>query len=110
MVFGKQENSAVGYNRRYRGKRSYDPLLCIEANSSYLWDTELRPGNAGTWDGSLEIPFFELPRRVTAFTFLERHQLFRFIPFSRNEQVCDEPQGYGVNFLQHLAQRTTTGT
>ena len=27
----------------------------IEANSSYLWDTELRPGNAGTWDGSVEL-------------------------------------------------------
>jgi hypothetical protein len=54
-VFGRQEQSAVGYNPRYRGKRSYNPLLCIEANSSYLWDTELRPGNAGTWDGSVEL-------------------------------------------------------
>ena len=54
-VFGKQEDAAVGYNPRYRGKRSYDPLLCIEANSSYLWDAELRPGNAGTWDGAVEV-------------------------------------------------------
>ena len=54
-VFGRQENAAVGYNPRYRGKRSYNPLLCIEANSSYLWDTELRPGNAGTWEGSVEL-------------------------------------------------------
>jgi Transposase DDE domain group 1 len=54
-VFGKQEHAAVGYNPRYRGKRSYDPLLCFEANSSYLWDTELRPGNAGTWDASPEV-------------------------------------------------------
>jgi hypothetical protein len=52
-VFGRQQNAEVGYNPRYRGKRSYNPLLCIEANSSYLWDTELRPGNAGTWDGSV---------------------------------------------------------
>jgi hypothetical protein len=37
-VFGHQEGSAVGYNPRYRGKRSYDPLLCLEANSSFLWD------------------------------------------------------------------------
>lgn len=51
-VFGSQEGAAVGYNPRYRGKRSYDPLLCLEANSSFLWDTELRPGNAGTWAGS----------------------------------------------------------
>ncbi len=51
-VFGRQEGAEVGYNPRYRGKRSYDPLLCLEANSSFLWDTELRPGNAGTWAGS----------------------------------------------------------
>ena len=51
-VFGFQEGAAVGYNPRYRGKRSYDPLVCVEANSGFLWDTELRPGNAGTWAGS----------------------------------------------------------
>ena len=54
-VFGRQEGTAVGYNPRYRGKRSYDPLLCLEANSSFLWDTELRPGDAGTWAGSREL-------------------------------------------------------
>jgi hypothetical protein len=64
-VFGRQEHAEVGYNPRYRGKRSYNPLLCIEANSSYLWDTELRPGNAGTWDGSVEwmaTCFLNVPR------------------------------------------------
>ena len=45
-VFGRQEGAAVGYNPRYRGKRSSDPLLCLEANSSFLWDTELRHGDA----------------------------------------------------------------
>lgn len=54
-VFGHQEGAEVGYNPRYRGKRSYDPLLCVEANSTFLWDTELRRGNAGTWDGSPEL-------------------------------------------------------
>jgi len=54
-VFGRQEGAAVGYNPRYRGKRSYDPLLCLEANSSFLCDTELRPGDAGTWAGSVEL-------------------------------------------------------
>ncbi|HET9101587.1 MAG TPA: transposase [Acidobacteriaceae bacterium] len=48
-VFGRQEHAEIGY----RGKKSDDPLLCIEANSSYLWDVELRSGNAGTWDGSV---------------------------------------------------------
>jgi Transposase DDE domain group 1 len=50
--FGHQEGAEVGYNPRYRGKRSYDPLLCLEANSSFLWDVELRRGDAGTWAGS----------------------------------------------------------
>lgn len=54
-TFGHQDGAVVGYNPRYRGKRSYHPLLCIEANSSYLWDAELRAGNAGTWDGSVEL-------------------------------------------------------
>ena len=54
-VFGHQDGAEVGYNPRYRGKRSYNPLLCMEANSSYLWDAQLRAGNAGTWDGSPEM-------------------------------------------------------
>lgn len=54
-VFGHQDGAEVGYNPRYRGKRSYSPLLCMEANSSYLWSAQLRRGNAGTWDGSLEL-------------------------------------------------------
>ena len=28
-VFGHQEGASVGYNPRYRGKRSYQPLLCL---------------------------------------------------------------------------------
>jgi hypothetical protein len=66
-VFGRQQSAEVGYNPRYRGKRSYNPLLCIEANSSYLWDTELRPGNAGTWEGSVELLatcFANMPRDI----------------------------------------------
>ena len=54
-VFGHQDGAEVGYNPRYRGKRSYNPLLCMEANSSYLWDAELRRGNAGTWDSTPEL-------------------------------------------------------
>jgi hypothetical protein len=66
-VFGRQEGAEVGYNPRYRGKRSYDPLLCLEANSAFLWDTELRPGNAGTWAGSdalLASCFLSLPTDI----------------------------------------------
>ena len=55
IVFGNQQDAAIGYNPRYRGKKSYDPLLCMEANSFFLWDAELRPGKAGTCDGILEV-------------------------------------------------------
>jgi len=54
-VFGHQEGAEVGYNPRFRGKRSYDPLLCLEANSSFLWDVEQRRGDTGTWAGSEEL-------------------------------------------------------
>lgn len=54
-LFGHQEGAEVGYNPHYRGKRSYDPLLCVEASSSFLWDVELRRGDAGTWAGSEEL-------------------------------------------------------
>ncbi len=54
-VFGHQEQATVGYNPRYRGRRSYHPLLCVEANSSYLCDALLRPGHASTWTGSVEM-------------------------------------------------------
>jgi len=54
-VFGHQEGAEVGYNPRYRGQRSYDPLLCLEANSSFLRDVELRRGDAGRCSGSEEL-------------------------------------------------------
>jgi hypothetical protein len=66
-VFGHQDGAEVGYNPRYRGKRSYNPLLCIEANSSYLWDTELRAGNTGTWDGSVDSWILVLPMCLPTF-------------------------------------------
>jgi hypothetical protein len=65
-VFGNQDGAEVGYHPKYRGKRSYNPLLCLEANSSFFWSAELRPGNAGTWEGSpalLETCFAIVPRR-----------------------------------------------
>jgi hypothetical protein len=50
-----RKGAAVDYNPRYRGKRSYDPLLCLESNSSFLWDVELRRRDAGTWAGGEEL-------------------------------------------------------
>ena len=71
-VFGKQHGAEVGYNPKYRGKRSYHPLLCLEARSSFLWGAELRPGNAGTWEGSpalLETSFALVPPEIRELRF-----------------------------------------
>ena len=71
-VFGRQDGAEVGYNPKYRGKRSYNPLLCVEANSSFLWDAELRPGNAGVWEGSpalLETSFAAVPPEIRELRF-----------------------------------------
>ena len=71
-VFGHQDGAAVGYNPKYRGKRSYNPLLCVEANSSFLWDAELRPGNAGVWEGSpalLDTSFVNVPPEIRELRF-----------------------------------------
>jgi hypothetical protein len=91
-VFGYQEGAEVGYNPRYRGKRSYDPLLCVEANSSLLWDTELRPGNAGSWVGSEEL----------------LASCFLAIPTDIRELRCRADAGFGFNpvleMLENKAQ------
>ena len=36
-VFGRQQKAEVGYNPRYRGKRSYNPLLCLEAKTPPIY-------------------------------------------------------------------------
>jgi hypothetical protein len=80
-VFGHQDGAEVGYNPRYRGKRSYNPLVCMEANSSDLWDAELRRGNAGTWDGSIEL----------------MNRCFANVPADIRELRVRADAGFGVN-------------
>jgi len=88
-VFGHQEGAAVGYNPRYRGKRSYDPLLCLESNSSFLWDAELRAGDAGTWAGSTEL----------------LASCFGSLPQDIRELRCRADAGFGYHpVLEHLEQ------
>jgi hypothetical protein len=54
-VFGHQERAEVGYNPRYRGKRSYQPLLAVESNSAHLWGTRLRGGKTDPHSGTAEL-------------------------------------------------------
>jgi hypothetical protein len=54
-VYGRQEGAEVGYNPRHRGKRSYQPLLGVEANSAHLCAARLQPGNIDPHSGTVEL-------------------------------------------------------
>jgi hypothetical protein len=45
-VYGRQEQSAVGYNPKKRGRRSYLPLLCFEGQSADVFSGSYHPGDA----------------------------------------------------------------
>jgi hypothetical protein len=51
-VFGRQEATEVGYNRRYRGKRSYAPILSSEGRVGLSLGMELRSGNVHSSTGA----------------------------------------------------------
>ena len=55
VVYGDQEGAERGYNPTKRGRRSYHPLLCFEGESQQFWEGELRPGNAHTASGALDL-------------------------------------------------------
>ncbi|MEW5897524.1 MAG: IS1380 family transposase [Nanoarchaeota archaeon] len=52
-VFGHQQAAEMGYNPRYRGKRSYAPLISSEGRTGFSLSMELRSGNIhpakGAW-------------------------------------------------------------
>jgi hypothetical protein len=102
-VFGHPDGAEVGYNPRYRGKRSYDPLLCMEANSSFLWDGELRPGNAGSWSGSVElldVSFANVPPEI-------REVLVRADAGFGFDPIFDGLEGLGAEYA--VVARLTPG-
>lgn len=51
-VFGHQESVAVGFNRKYRGKRSYAPILSSEGRFGFSLGMELRSGNVHSTTGA----------------------------------------------------------
>lgn len=69
VVYGKQEQARIGYNPRKRGRPSYHPLLCFEGQSKDFWHGELRPGDAHTASGTLDLLqacFTKIPAGVRA--------------------------------------------
>jgi hypothetical protein len=55
VVYGNQEQARIGYNPVKRGRPSYHPLLCFEGQSKDFWHGELRPGDAHTATGTLDL-------------------------------------------------------
>jgi hypothetical protein len=55
VVYGQQEKAKIGYNPLKRGRPSYHPLLCFEGQSKDFWQGELRPGDAHTATGTLDL-------------------------------------------------------
>jgi len=51
---GRTEGSAIGYNRKRRGARSYYPLLCTVAQTGQFLDFLHRPGNVHDSNGACD--------------------------------------------------------
>ena len=54
-LYGHQEYARIGYNPRKRGRPSYHPLVCFEGQTKDCWHGELRPGDAHTAWGTVEL-------------------------------------------------------
>lgn len=52
-VFGNQQGAEVGYNARYRGRKSYHPLFAFDGNTRGFLHAQLRPGNALSAEGMI---------------------------------------------------------
>jgi len=86
-VYGRQEKSAVGYNPKKRGRRSYLPLLCFEGQSADVFSGSYHPGDAQPAPVTrplLESVFRRLPShirpvRVRADAAFYDHEIVEFI-------------------------------
>jgi hypothetical protein len=43
-LYGHQQGARIGYNPKKKGRPSYHPLLCFEAQRQEFWHASLRPG------------------------------------------------------------------
>lgn len=57
LVYGDHEGARRAYNPRRRGAKSYEPLVCFEANSGLFWNSLQRAG--GTVSAAEVVPFLE---------------------------------------------------
>ena len=59
-VYGHQEQAAVGFNPKKRGRPSYLPLLCVEGQTGDCWAADYHPGN--THVATVTIPLWDAAR------------------------------------------------
>ena len=45
VIYNKLQLARVGYNPKKQGRRSYRPLLCLEAHVQQFWYGSLRPAD-----------------------------------------------------------------
>lgn len=50
-LYGHQQGARLGYNPKKKGRPSYHPLLCFEAQRQEFWHGSLRPGDASANSG-----------------------------------------------------------
>jgi len=67
LVYGDHEGARRAYNPRRRDAKSYEPLICFEANSGLFWAGAQRPG--GTVGAGEVVPFLDhcwaiMPRSI----------------------------------------------
>lgn len=68
-VYGQQEQTAIGFNPKKRGRPSYLPLLCFDGVTRDVWAGSLHPGNthvATVTPALLEEAWEKLPPTIRA--------------------------------------------
>lgn len=96
VVYGHQEQARIGYNPLKRGRPSYHPLLCFEGRSKDFWHGELRPGDAHTAAGTLDLLkrcFTKLPTKVRS---VEIRADKGFYDHTLVEWIEDQRAGYVI--------------
>ena len=90
------EGSAVGFNRKRKGARSYYPLLCTVAQSAQVFGLLHRPGNVHDSNGAA--PFMAECLGAFAQAFPHAQLESRADSAFFNEQIVDGYEQLGVEF------------
>ena len=90
------EGTAVGFNRRKRGARSYYPLFCTVAQTGQFFDVHHRPGNVHDSNGAADFMMrsFEKARSELPHTRFESRIDAAFF----NKEICDVFDANKVQF------------